>query len=309
MKKMLQSYFSFTKKELNGIFILCMLIVLVLIFPSIYISFRKPEVHHFDDFDQEVKAFLASAKKKAPGGYAKVREEIENAEFKTSYFKFDPNGLPETAWLKLGLTRRQVKVIKNYESKGGRFYKKEDLQKMYSISERKYRELVPYIVIADRQRISRTNNQPFEKGKLSAPFKSGTSRAILVELNAADSAQLETIRGIGPAFASRIIKFKNRLGGFYKKEQLLDVYGLDSVKFEDLKDQVAVDPSGIQHININEASFDDLKRHPYLTFKQMNAIIQYRKQHGAYSSLEDLKKITILNEEILRKIEPYLIFK
>lgn len=309
MKTMFQSYFSFTKKELNGILILCILNALILIFPWIYTHFREPEVHHFDDFDQEVKAFLASAKKNEANQFTHVRNEIEDAELKPSYFYFDPNKLSETAWLKLGLTRRQIKVIKNYESKGGRFYKKIDLQKMYSISPRKFLELEPYIVIAAAKKTLREKDQTIGKTNPPKANKSTSWPAILVELNSADSAQLETIRGIGPVFASRIIRYKNRLGGFHKKEQLLDVYGLDSAKYETLKDQVAVDGSNIQRINVNKASFEDFKRHPYLTFKQMNAIIQYRKQHGAYNSFEDLKKIEVLNEEILRKIEPYLIYK
>jgi competence protein ComEA len=127
--------------------------------------------------------------------------------------------------------------------------------------------------------------------------------------NVADSAALESIRGIGPAFASRILKYRNRLGGFYKKEQLMEVYGLDSAMFGLLEGQILVDPSSIRTININTATFEEMKKHPYLTYKQMNAIIQYRKQHGSYHSIVDLTKIAILNDEILRKIEPYLTYQ
>lgn len=309
MKKIFQSYFSFSKKELNGILVLCILIIFILIFPWIYSRVKKPEVYQFDNFDQEMKEFLASAKKKEPESYYKVREEIEDSEFKASYFQFDPNGLDEVSWRKLGLSPRQIKVIKNYEAKGGRFYQNEDLQKIYSISAREYAALEPYIRISVNKQTLRKTLRSFEKNRPELSYKSKPSSVIMVELNSADSAQLETIRGIGPAFASRIVKYKNRLGGFYRKEQLLDVYGLDSAKFESLKEQVSVDPQSIQKINVNKVTFDEIRRHPYLTYKQMNAIIQYRKQHGDYDSLEDLKKISILNEEILRKIEPYLIYK
>ena len=130
----------------------------------------------------------------------------------------------------------------------------------------------------------------------------------MVELNSADSAALETVNGIGPAFASRIIKYRSRLGGFNSKEQLREVYGIDSAKYQALQSQVNVDAGSIQKININTAQFGDLKKNPYLSFKQMNALIQYRKQHGNYSSVADLRKVLILNDEVLARLAPYLSF-
>ena len=308
MKRMLQSYFGFTKKELNGILILCILIILILIFPWVYSQFKKPEVHNFDNFELEMKEFLATAQIKTSKSYNNVRDNIEDAELKASYFYFDPNGLEEAAWRRLGLSARQIKVIKNYESKGGRFYKKEDLKKMYSISDRKFQQLEPYIRIASDLKQSKVDFQSYRENNSKKTYASRAEALKVVELNAADSTQLETLRGIGPAFSARIVKYRNRLGGFYKKEQLLEVYGLDSAKFEELKIHVSVDPLTIQQINVNTATFDEFKKHPYLSYKQMNAIIQYRKQHGVYQSVEDLRKIAIINEEILRKIEPYLTY-
>jgi competence ComEA-like helix-hairpin-helix protein len=98
------------------------------------------------------------------------------------------------------------------------------------------------------------------------------------------------------------------LGGFYTKEQLKEVYGLDSLKYSQIQDQVSIDAKLIQKIDLNTASFEQLKKHPYLTYKQMNAIIQYRQQHGYFQSIEDLNKVAILNKEIIRKIESYFTF-
>ncbi len=310
MKSGFQSYFSFTKKELNGLLLLCLLIFLILAFPAVYSRLQKPEVYNFSDFDKELKDFLASAKKGGSAAkYYQVRDEIEDAAMKPVYFAFDPNGLDESKWQKLGLSARQIKVIKNYEAKGGRFYKPTDLKKMYSISARQFAALEPYIAIKQREKFeySVNNREPDKSWKRSGDNAART--VMVIDLNTADSAQLETIRGVGPAFASRISKFRKRLGGFYKKEQLLEVYGIDSSKFESLKDQVSVNQTDIKKININAATFDDLKPHPYLTYKQMNAIIQYRKQHGSFQNIGDLKKIAIVNDEILRKIEPYLLFE
>lgn len=304
MKKFLQSYFGFTKKELNGILVLCLLLMLIITFPAIYDQFEEPEIYEFERFDKEVRQFLASARKTGSSNYPVISDK-SGEEFKTKYFRFDPNGLDEISWRKLGLSPRQIRVIKNYEAKGGRFYNKADLKKIYSISGRKYSELEPYILIRNPERSGDIDYNP-ALSRYGPPIRKDLK--VMVELNSADSAGLEAIRGIGPAFASRIVRYRTRLGGFFRKEQLRDVYGVDSLKYEELKDQVRVDPGLVQKININRASFDEIRKHPYLTYNQMNAIIQYRKQHGDYRSIDDLRKIAILNDEILRKIEPYLIF-
>ncbi|MGZ3751143.1 MAG: ComEA family DNA-binding protein [Mucilaginibacter sp.] len=132
---------------------------------------------------------------------------------------------------------------------------------------------------------------------------------VVVELNAADSAMLTSLPGIGPSFARRIINYRARLGGFYRKEQLKEVFGLDSSTYFALQAQVKADPSHIKKININSVTFEGLSHFPYLSYKQMNAIIQFREQHGEYVSINDMKNIAILDEGILRKIEPYLAFK
>lgn len=302
LKKSVRSYFSFSKKELNGILLLCIMIALIMIFPYAYRSFSQPEVYELNKFAREIEAFKASALKR-PSTYKKLQDQIERTQFKTEYFDFDPNGLAEKDWRRLGLSSSQIKVIKNYEVKGGKFYKKEDLKRIYSISAALYSRIEPYIHInSTRTETKEVKAEIYRR----AGEKSGSVAAI--EINSADSAQMVSIRGIGPVFASRIIRYRDRLSGFYSKEQLKEVYGLDSLKYSLIENKIRVDASLIHKLNINTLTFDQIKRNPYLSFKQMNAMIQYRKQHGDYLSLDDLKKVDVLNEEIIRKIEPYLLF-
>jgi DNA uptake protein ComE-like DNA-binding protein len=143
----------------------------------------------------------------------------------------------------------------------------------------------------------------------NANYYKKAAAGVVIELNTADTAHLTTLPGIGASFARRIVNYRNRLGGFFNKEQLMEVYGLDAEKYASLQAQVKVDASRVKKIPINKVSFDDLKYFPYLSFKQMNVIIQFREQHGEYASLDDMKNIAILNDEILRKIGPYLVFK
>ena len=148
------------------------------------------------------------------------------------------------------------------------------------------------------------NNEP-AKAYVSNKLKPGAT----IELNAADSAQLTTVHGIGASFAIRIIRYRNRIGGFYKKEQLMEVYELDSTKYAEIKDQLTVNPSAIIKVNINAISFASLRQSPYLSYKQASAIIEYRTQHGNYNSIDDVGNVVIITPDVLHKIEPYIKFK
>ena len=257
--------------------VLLILVLLILAAPYIYQSFHKETPTDFKDFDKAVASLNL--------GKSSSRSEDKIAN--TVLFKFDPNNLPGEKWQQLGLSDKQINTIKNYEAKGGRFYKKEDVAKIYAITTDDYKRLSPYIDIPE--------------GYTSKP-------GIIVELNSADSAKLTRINGIGPAFAQRILEYRKRLGGFLNKEQLREIYSLDEEKFNQIKNQIDVNPARISKIKINQVDFEGLRRFPYLTNKQTNAIIQYRNQHGNYNSIADMRNIVILNDDILRKIEQYIVF-
>lgn len=132
------------------------------------------------------------------------------------------------------------------------------------------------------------------------------SAHVMVELNSADSMDLVQLYNIGPAFAKRILKYRARLGGFVEKSQLWEVYGMDSVRYNDIAPYVSVNIDGIELIDINSASVDQLKRHPYLDYYQAKAIVRMREQAGLYSDICDLKKVAIIDNETYNKILPYL---
>jgi competence ComEA-like helix-hairpin-helix protein len=297
-KSSVKSFFNFSKKELNGILLLLFLISIILVSPSVYRKFSREQVYDLEKFKLEAANFKSSEIRVA---YSKNKKAAEKVE----YFEFDPNSIGEKEWKKLGFSIKQIRVIRNYLSKGGRFYKKEDLKRIYSIPGSQYSLIEPYIRIATTY--AQKKSVKDERLVKSANPNDGVQK-FLIELNSADSLVLLTIRGIGPAFASRIIRFRDRLGGFYKLEQLREVYGIDSLKFSQLQGQFSLNARLVQKIDPNTVGFEELKKHPYLTYKQMNAIIQYRRQHGNFNSIEDLKKVAILDEKIIRKIEPYFEF-
>jgi competence ComEA-like helix-hairpin-helix protein len=144
-----------------------------------------------------------------------------------------------------------------------------------------------------------------KKGFISNKLKPGAT----IELNSADSASLTRVHGIGGSFAVRIVRYRYRLGGFYNKEQLKEVYGIDTAKYREIKDQLTVDKSKVKKININTISFASLRQFPYLSYKQASALIAYRTQHGKYLSIDDIRNVAIITPDILTKIEPYLSYQ
>ncbi|MBB5636188.1 DNA uptake protein ComE-like DNA-binding protein [Pedobacter cryoconitis] len=294
MRKWLNIYFNFSKREYNGLLVMLGLIGLIRMTPVVYDFFVE------DKWDQHAEASAIrklTMIKKNP----KVMNRQPSVPGKDlKLFNFDPNTIGAQEWQLLGLSAKQAAVILRYRSKGGRYFKKEDLQKMYVISPKLYEKLIPYIVI---EKTKEPGHHLYPE--YTHPAK---QKPALIALNTADTLQLLEIKGVGPAFARRIFNYRQRLGGFYKKEQLLEVYGLDSLKYNEIKDQLILDEQALTRINLNTAMFDDLKNHPYLKYKQVNAIIQFRKQHGNYGNIADLKKVAILSAETIEKLAPYISF-
>jgi competence protein ComEA len=287
MKTRVKNYLSITKKEWNGLVVLVVLIGLVLAAPYVYRLFRTEPVINLKDFDKAA-ALLSKA---APQPFSKINTGSDVKIQHPVMFPFDPNNLTIEQWEQLGLSERQANVIKHYQAKGGRFYRREDVRKIYAIPDSDYRRLEPYINIPEEARTKKA--KPGE----------------VIELNTADSARLTELKGIGPSFAMRIIRYRGRLGGFFHKEQLKEVYGIDSLKYADVETQVSVNPREVKRININNISFDQLRLFPYLTYNQVNAIIQYRAQHGNYKAIADMENIVLLDKSTIHKITPYINFK
>jgi competence protein ComEA len=129
---------------------------------------------------------------------------------------------------------------------------------------------------------------------------------LIVNINLADSLEFKQLKGIGKVFSSRIVRYRNWLGGFYATEQLLEVYGIDSVLFERIKPNLLVSDADVKKININTCDQKDLSSHPYISYKAASSIVKYREHHGDYKSLNDLKRIPLIDDELLRKIALYL---
>jgi competence protein ComEA len=292
MKQFIRDYFTFNKRERNGIFVLLSVIGLLIVYHRISDCLLQEEQIDFTAFEKEIR-WLKNEQPEKRSVLPTANRELPTRSFQR--FLFDPNNLPESEWKKLGLTEKQIRSIKKYESKGGTFRCKGDVKKMVVISSRLYASLEPYISIPE--------NEPHQTSR-SATQKENT-KITLLELNSADSSQLTTLKGIGPYFAKNIIKYRNALGGYCTKEQLMEVWKFDKEKYATIENQVTVDYSRILQININTCMAAELK-HPYISWNIANAIVHYRMKHGNFATVEEIKRCGIIDEKTFLRMAPYL---
>lgn len=135
--------------------------------------------------------------------------------------------------------------------------------------------------------------------------KQANAKPIIVDINTADSTQLLAIKGIGPAFAGRIVKYRKMLGGYAKKEQLLEVYGFDKERYDGIANQTTLS-GGVKKVNLNTDVFKELSSHPYIKYDLTKAIFKLRKKQGPFKTIEDIKQIDLVTDELYNKLAPYL---
>lgn len=139
-------------------------------------------------------------------------------------------------------------------------------------------------------------------------FEQKERKNFSIELNSADTTQLMRLRGIGPVLASRIVKYRSRLGGFVRIEQLREVYGLPTETYEQIATLLTLDTTSVVRIDINHATLNDLKGHPYLDYYQARAICDYRSKVGSIKNYQDMLTINLLDDKTVKKLHGYIQF-
>lgn len=292
LKAWFRHYFGFTTNESKGFLMLMGVLGFVLALPTLYDVFQ-PAPQPIEVLVEELKADSA----------LQILSTIQVAKKSSSpLFAFDPNTASESDFVQLGLPIFLAKRIINYRTKGGIFRKAEDFAKIYGLRDSDYQRLFPYIQIAKAQQ--KEYLKPTYEKKEYTP-----TTAKVIDLNLADTSDLKRINGIGSVLALRIIKYRNKLGGFANAEQLREVYGLDSsVANLTLSKFVLQDKNLLKRIAINLLPYDSLAKHPYIGRKAAKILTNYRTQHGAYHSKEEIMKSKALESDKVERLIPYLEF-
>ncbi|MFH1121089.1 MAG: helix-hairpin-helix domain-containing protein [Bacteroidota bacterium] len=299
-------YLSFGKSERVAILAVILMIVIVVMLPAVIKRIHKPVNVSDQLFEELIAEFLK--KEEVTGvaqqtGFDFTNPDRESVRQKMVLFQFDPNTLSESGWARMGFSAKQAKGIIKYREKGGRFRKKEDLKKLYAVSDEVYILIEPYIMITDRKPESDRTFTERSKFDIQPGIVPERYQA---ELNSADSAELVKVYGIGPATAKRIIRYRERLGGYVNREQLREVAGVDSSRYEMIKEGVFADPDVVRKIDINKSSISQLREHPYIDYYIAKAIVDNRIKKGAYSSPDELREIPLIYDALYQKLRPYI---
>ncbi|MCB9290012.1 MAG: helix-hairpin-helix domain-containing protein [Lewinellaceae bacterium] len=235
------------------------------------------------------------------------REKPPAAELQP--FPFDPNTAGEEELKRLGLPPRVVRNMLKYREKGGRFREPEALQKVYGMEEETFLALAPFVEIGEEENPEDPEKQPEKapSGEELAPASNPVPAPVTIDINQATAEEWRQLKGIGPGYAGRIVRFRDKLGGFAGIDQVAETYGLPDSTFQHIRPYLKLSPV-FRRININTAGAETLKAHPYLGWRQANAIVNYRAQHGPFKGIEDMRKLRALPAEVVERIGPYLEF-
>lgn len=311
-KKFLSSYFHLSKKERTGVLVIIVIICGLFFMTPVYessqtdlatadtswiaiiekqrvnVKTRFPENHSTDQYKNNQKVYAGNSQ-------GKINSRV-------SLFNFDPNTLDEKGWQQLGLRPRTIGTILNFRSKGGKFRKPGDLQKIYGLFPDEYARIAPFVRIPND--ISSTlSAAPIHQNNF---VKNPTPSYGNVDINLSDTSALIALPGIGSKLANRIIIFREKLGGFYSIDQVAETFGLADSIFKKIRAYFVIGNTSVKKISINAASIDELKSHPYIRYTLANPIIAYRSAHGNFQKVSDLRNIMAITDAAFEKMLPYL---
>ncbi len=292
LKAWVRAFFGLSRRETQGFLILLPLMLLsVFIMPS-YHRWQTRQKQDFSKERKELDSLLSHW----------IWEEKQDSilqEAEHVLFTFNPNTATKEDLVSLGFSINLTNRINNYRSKKGRFIIKSDLLKIYGMDSSLYKRVFAFIDLPEAR--------VYENAELQKPKETVLLLNEKFDVNLADTTQLIKVYGIGSKLSQRIIKYRNQLGGFISMDQLREVYGLDTAVVNELNRKAFVAPDfQPEKIDLNAATEKELSTHPYIKYSLAKAIAAYRFQHGNFTSVEDLKKIALVDESFYNRIKSYL---
>jgi len=302
----IREFLSFSRKERNGIIGLLLIIFLLIITGELIPFFIPPQTSDFSKWEGEVSTYLRQTEKKM----TPVEKEL-------TLFPFDPNNIDSLSLIQMGLPEKVVANWVRYLRKGGKFRDKEGVKKIFGMTESFSDQLDSFMLFTsethrDFKVVSKKSlfkeDKAFKRDTFAHQIfvKKEKHPVAALELNSADSVQLLQIPGIGSVLSSRIIRYRNLLGGFYVLSQLREVYGLNDVNYPVVSTCLTVDPSTVKTFNINFSTLKEMGHHPYIGYKTARKLLRLRDQKGKFQIPEDLSPV--VTSDSLKRLTPYLKF-
>ena len=287
---MKKSHFWYNQSQRNGIlFLVILIIILQLLYFFVDFSPKKTN----DTITPEILQFQKSIDS------LKV---IELEKRKPKIFPFNPSFITDFKGYQLGMSTEEIDKLLIHRSKGNYINSIKEFQQVTGVSDSLLNKISPYFKFPDWviKREKRSHQVILKEREHSKPFN-------IKDLNAATVEELKTVNGIGTKLAERIIKYKNKLGGYLINEQLYEVYYLDKEVANRVLERFNVlEKPEIEKINVNEATFKEVLSIIYINYELTKKIFDYRDEVAEIQSLEELKEIEGFPLEKFDRIALYL---
>lgn len=287
---MWKDYLSFSKSERIAFWSLSIVFMFCLSLVILANNYTPKESEEQEEVNKQICAYFKQLNDSI--------EDIEKNELPITQMKLDLNNTNVSDLQKVGFTKFQSSNIIAFSKRGGVFRKISDVMKIYGMDSITYEKVVANIVVGVvENRITPTQLKPSRQDRLD-------KSEYIVELNSADTAILALLPGIGRAFSNRIVKFRESIGGYYAKEQLLEVFGVDTILLAKISPHLSIDTLLLKPLNINELSIARMKNHPYLTFYQAKDIYECRKKEGRFNNIDQVFEFVSFqncNKELIRR--------
>ena len=286
----LTPYFKFSKSQRAGIFALFAVIV--------FFQF----LYFFVDFNP--KPNNANAKQRWVV-LPVVKDATATYKKKDAYVMrpFNPNFITDFKGYKLGMTIEEIDRLLAYRKTNRFVNSAEEFQAVTHVSDSLLRVMAPYFKFPDWV-TKRKALHGFEK----KTFDKKVSKSVL-DINTATADDLKKVFGIGDGLSERILKEKEKFGGFVCMDQLQDVWGLSPEVIQNLNQDFRVStlPS-VKKFNVNKMSVKELMQFPYFKFPVAKAIVTFRSMNNGIAGIEDLSKISNFPVDKIKIIALYLEF-
>jgi competence ComEA-like helix-hairpin-helix protein len=282
--------FVISKRSKRGLLVLILASLGLIFFPRVYMFFQKKEAFVINS--EQIAEFERTHKKFKKRNYSNYYSKKK--KYKAPDSKFNPNNYSLSDWMNLGLSEKQSVVVLKFTSRG--IYSEEDLKRIFVIPDVLFELIRDSVVYPER--FQNTPNQE--------SFKKQAKQITLINLNTADTTEFIKIYGVGAFYAKQIIRYREKLGGYFTKEQLFEVWKMTNEAYDKIKDHVFISEKDVKRININSVTIEELKVHPYLKWNQANSIVKMRIQRNGFKNIEELKESVLIDSETYEKLFPYL---
>jgi DNA uptake protein ComE-like DNA-binding protein len=287
--------FDVSIRHQRGVIVLVVLSAVIIFAPRLMISLTK------DELAEELILTPASKKQHRQRNFQNWKRNKSydrNWDSKKKSFRkpttfFDPNQLTQAEWMEFGLSEKQAAVVISYAKRG--IHSNQELENIKFIPRKVFENIKDFTKY----------NMPDESTK-SAKTALNAQRKVLLDINHSSEQELLEIKGLGPFYVRQILKYQQQLGGFVRKEQLLEVWKMTQEIYVQIQEYITCDTKDIRQISINKASAEELQAHPYLNWNQANSIVKMRNQKGSFKSVMEIKESVIIDQETFEKVRPYL---